>query len=105
MYRDNKFTFQSGDIQILYIQRCLQHYGQHLHSNLVIFKYGVLMDEFHQWKKFTFQSGDIQITDSDTLFEITKKDLHSNLVIFKYATDFIATEGIADLHSNLVIFK
>ena len=54
-----KFTFQSGDIQMLLIVLIVADYIT-----------------------FTFQSGDIQIFDGVILQNI-QKNLHSNLVIFK----------------------
>ena len=55
-----RFTFQSGDIQI--IQEILSSKDlQDLHSNLVIFKSSTKIRVMPDVHAFTFQSGDIQI--------------------------------------------
>ena len=55
------FTFQSGDIQILYKFHFRQKDFRHLHSNLVIFKFIFANAMNCNIIEFTFQSGDIQI--------------------------------------------
>ena len=103
-YIGAKFTFQSGDIQILiqklknaliltiyipiwwysnkYLLRRIVQSLLYLHSNLVIFKYNLLEEISENIKKFTFQSGDIQML---SILQTWKKYLHvhANLVIFK----------------------
>ncbi len=75
------FTFQYGDIQILY---------------QVLSEIDIL--------QFTFQSGDIQI-QQDLALAATQLNLHSNLVIFKLKNYHLQWTEQKHLHSNLVIFK
>ena len=56
---EQKFTFQSGDIQMP-DGTYHQWQNSNLHSNLVIFKYNIIVESNSQFE-FTFQSGDIQI--------------------------------------------
>ena len=76
-----KFTFQSGDIQILLTS---------------------VQSSYH--KGFTFQSGDIQILFRK-IWGLYFPYLHSNLVIFKSFHMGFEWFPCFYLHSNLVIFK
>ena len=76
------FTFQYGDIQIVYVNSCIFLFA-----------------------KFTFQYGDIQIKarkiwDNSSYRIYIPIWWYSNVIkVFKGITDFL------DLHSNMVIFK
>ena len=98
------FTFQSGDIQIRKNEIISSRHTRHLHSNLVIFKYGDKEYIFKDLILFTFQSGDIQI----------KARSHSHFAeprfTFQSGDIQIINGGFGswitfNLHSNLVIFK
>ena len=78
-----KFTFQSGDIRIEYVDVAVWFFE----------------------KGFTFQSGDIRISYLQFSRKTEKANLHSNLVIFESKSWDILIPTISDLHSNLVIFE
>jgi len=106
------FTFQSGDIQMCNMKQLKNILPCNLHSNLVIFKYGLaasgasLIANLHSnlvifkyvnillififFNLFTFQSGDIQIHTFGFMYDfVDSYDLHSNLVIFKLITKMV----------------